>query len=99
MFRIPGSTELRRNTVVEALVERGLPAFAAFRAVYRTAAFWEVAAPDETPEAIARRCPVSEALTSDGVRLHHRVLLGTEEQMETIAEIVTKTVADLQTRP
>ncbi|MFE7270610.1 DegT/DnrJ/EryC1/StrS family aminotransferase [Streptomyces sp. NPDC057623] len=88
MFRIPGITEERRNAVVDTLIERGLPAFAAFRAVYRTAAFWEMAAPEEGVEDIARRCPNSEALTRDCVWLHHRTLLGTEEQMHAIADVV-----------
>lgn len=88
MFRIPGITEERRNAVVDTLIERGLPAFAAFRAVYRTPAFWETAAPDESPEDIARRCPNSEELTWDCIWLHHRTLLGTEEQMHTVADVV-----------
>jgi 3-amino-5-hydroxybenzoate synthase len=88
MFRVPGITEERRNAVVDRLIEKGLPAFAAFRAVYRTAAFWEMAAPEETPEDIARRCPTSEALTRDCFWLHHRTLLGTEEQMQAIADVI-----------
>lgn len=88
MFRLPGVTEEKRNELVDTLLERGLPAFAGFRAVYRTAAFWETAQPDETLEQIARRCPVSEEITRDCVWLHHRTLLGTEEQMAAIAEVV-----------
>ena len=93
MFRVPGLSEERRNAMVDALIERGLPAFAAFRAVYRTAAFWEIAAPDESAEAIARRCPVSEDLTRDCIWLHHRTLLGTEEQMSAIADVVADVLA------
>lgn len=93
MFRIPGITEERRNTLVDALIERGVPAFAAFRAVYRTAAFWEMSAPEESLEDIARRCPHSEALTRDCIWLHHRTLLGAEEQMHAIADVVAATLA------
>ncbi|MFD0205648.1 MULTISPECIES: DegT/DnrJ/EryC1/StrS family aminotransferase [Saccharothrix] len=92
MFRVPGITEERRNELVDALVRRGLPAFAAFRAVYRTKAFWELAAPDESVEDIARRCPNSEALTRDCIWLHHRTLLGTREQMHAIADVVADVV-------
>ncbi|MCE0445116.1 DegT/DnrJ/EryC1/StrS family aminotransferase [Streptomyces tricolor] len=75
MFRIPGITEADRNALVDRLVDAGLPAFAAFRAIYRTDAFWETGAPDETVEQIAERCPNTEAISSDCVWLHHRVLL------------------------
>jgi 3-amino-5-hydroxybenzoate synthase len=93
MFRIPGISEQDRNAVVDRLIEAGLPAFAAFRAVYRTKAFWEMSAPDETAEDIARRCPVSEELTRDCVWLHHRTLLGTEEQMHAVADVVADVLA------
>ncbi|AYN38344.1 DegT/DnrJ/EryC1/StrS family aminotransferase [Streptomyces dangxiongensis] len=88
MFRVPGITEERRAQVVDTLIERGLPAFVAFRSVYRTDAFWEAGAPDLSVEDLARRCPHSEALTSDCLWLHHRTLLGTEEQMHEVAAVI-----------
>ncbi|ATE54685.1 DegT/DnrJ/EryC1/StrS family aminotransferase [Actinosynnema pretiosum] len=93
MFRMPGVTEERRNAVVDELVRRGIPAFMAFRAVYRTQAFWETGAPDLTPEELAARCPVSEEITRDCVWLHHRVLLGAEEQVRRLAAVVADVVA------
>jgi 3-amino-5-hydroxybenzoate synthase len=93
MFRVPGSGEERRNALVDALVERGLPAFAAFRAIYRCDGFWETGAPDESVADIARRCPNTEAISADGIWLHHRTLLGTEQQMHDIATIVAETLA------
>ncbi len=81
IFRIPGLDEFRRNDLVDRLIERGLPAFAAFRAVYRSEGFWETAAPDLTVDELAARCPNTEAIYSDCVWLHHRTLLGTGEQM------------------
>ncbi|MFD5268552.1 DegT/DnrJ/EryC1/StrS family aminotransferase [Streptomyces sp. NPDC058335] len=93
MFRIPGITEERRNEIVDRLVERGLPAFAAFRAIYRCEGFWETGAPDESVEDIARRCPNTEAIYADCVWLHHRTLLGTEQQMQEIAEILADVLA------
>ncbi len=93
MFRLPGFSEQRRNAFVDALVERGLPAFAAFRAIYRSNGFWETAAPAESIDDIARRCPNTEALSADGVWLHHRTLLGTEEQMHEVAAVVADTLA------
>lgn len=94
MFRLPGYTEERRNALVDALVARGLPAFAAFRAIYRSNGFWETGAPAETVDEIAKRCPNTEAISADGVWLHHRTLLGTEEQMHQVAAIVADTLAE-----
>ncbi|MEU7384959.1 MULTISPECIES: DegT/DnrJ/EryC1/StrS family aminotransferase [unclassified Streptomyces] len=95
MFRIPGIGEERRNELVDRLIERGLPAFAAFRAIYRSKGFWETGAPDETVDDIARRCPNTEAISADCVWLHHRTLLGTEQQMHDIAEIVADVMAEV----
>jgi len=93
MFRIPGLTEERRNKLVDRLVEAGLPAFAAFRAIYRTDAFWELGAPDESVAAIAERCPHTDAISQDCVWLHHRVLLADEPALHATAEIIATEVA------
>ncbi|WP_103338220.1 3-amino-5-hydroxybenzoate synthase [Amycolatopsis sp. CA-126428] len=93
MFRVPGLTEGRRNALVDRLVEAGLPAFAAFRAIYRTDAFWELGAPDESLDAIAERCPNTDAISEDGVWLHHRVLLADEPALHATAEIIADAVA------
>jgi 3-amino-5-hydroxybenzoate synthase len=93
MFRVPGITEERRNALVERLVAAGLPAFAGFRAIYRTDAFWEIGAPDESVDAVAKRCPNTEALSRDCVWLHHRVLLAGEPEMHATAEIIADAVA------
>ena len=92
MFRVPGLTAERRNALVDALVGRGLPAFAAFRAIYRCDGFWESSAPSETLEQIAERCPNTEAIYADAIWLHHRTLLGTEQNMHQIAAIVADVV-------
>jgi 3-amino-5-hydroxybenzoate synthase len=95
MFRVPGLSAERRNRLVDALIERGLPAFAAFRAIYRSDGFWEYAAPEESLESIAARCPNTEAVYADTIWLHHRTLLAEEEQMHVIADIVAETLATL----
>ena len=95
MFRVPGISEERRNNLVDLLAAAGLPAFAAFRAVYRTDAFWENAAPDESPGEVAERCPHAESISQDCVWLHHRVLLAGEQDMHATAEIIAHTMAIL----
>jgi len=93
MFRIPGIAEADRNALVDRLVERGVPAFIAFRAIYRSEGFWEYAPPATTVDELAAQCPVTEAINADCVWLHHRTLLGTEEQMHAVAEVVAEEVA------
>ncbi len=93
MFRVPGLSEEARNALVDDLIARGLPAFIAFRAIYRSDGFWELAAPSETVEQIAARCPNTEEIFRDCIWLQHRTLLGTEEQMHHIADIVAEALA------
>lgn len=93
MFRIPGIAEEERNRLVDRLIERGLPAFAAFRAIYRSDGFWESCAPDSTVDEIARQCPNTEEISRDCVWLHHRTLLAEEEQMHVIAEVLADALA------
>ncbi|MCL9759562.1 DegT/DnrJ/EryC1/StrS family aminotransferase [Frankia sp. AiPa1] len=96
MFRVPGLTEQRRNELVDRLVASGLPAFAAFRVVYRSDGFWETGAPQTSVEELARRCPNAEALSADGVWLHHRTLLATEAQVHEVAEIISWAVGEIR---
>lgn len=92
MFRLPGWSEERRNALVDRLVEAGVPAFAAFRAIYRTDAFWEINVPDETVDEIAARCPNADAISRDCVWLHHRTLLAPVRALEDTATIVAELV-------
>ncbi|MER5336855.1 DegT/DnrJ/EryC1/StrS family aminotransferase [Micromonospora sp. NPDC002717] len=93
MFRVPGITMERRRAVVDALIARGVPAFVAFRAIYRCEGFWKAGAPDESVEAIAARCPNVEQIHADCIWLHHRTLLGTEQQMHEIAAVLADVLA------
>lgn len=93
MFQVPGLGEERRDALVDDLIARGLPAFVVFRAIYRSDGFWETGAPDTTVDELARRNPVTEALTADGIWLHHRTLLAGEQQIHDIAQILTEALA------
>jgi 3-amino-5-hydroxybenzoate synthase len=95
MFRVPELTEDQRNRLVDRLVAAGIPAFVAFRAIYRTEGFWEGATPALSVDELAELCPNSDAISGDCVWLHHRVLLGTEEQMHGIAHILAEELAGL----
>ncbi|MFL6137237.1 MAG: DegT/DnrJ/EryC1/StrS family aminotransferase [Frankiaceae bacterium] len=83
-----------RNLVVEALVAEGIPAFVNYPPVYRTEAFW--AGPVERSagvDALAGRCPVSERLGRAGAWIHHRVLLGTSDDVADVAAAVEKVLS------
>jgi 3-amino-5-hydroxybenzoate synthase len=95
MFRVPAKTEDQRNRLVDRLVAAGVPAFVGFRAIYRTEGFWSSTPPPLTEDELARRCPNSEALSRDSVWLHHRVLLGAEEQMHAAAAAVADALAEV----
>ncbi|GAA4855134.1 DegT/DnrJ/EryC1/StrS family aminotransferase [Saccharopolyspora rosea] len=95
MFRVPGLGEQQRDELVDRLVGAGLPAFVGFRAVHRTEGFWRAAAPALSADELAERCPNSERLSRDCVWLHHRVLLGSEEQMHAVAALVAEEVGRL----
>lgn len=88
MFRLTGASAARRDALVDALVERGVPACVTFPAVYRTEGFRAGPAPGTTTDALARRCPVTEDLMRHGAWLHHRVLLASEEAVASVAEAV-----------
>jgi 3-amino-5-hydroxybenzoate synthase len=50
-------------------------------------------ASDESVDVIAARCPNTEQIHSDCVWLHHRTLLGTEQQMHEIAAVLADVLA------
>ncbi|GII66809.1 3-amino-5-hydroxybenzoate synthase [Sphaerisporangium krabiense] len=94
MFRLPGITEERRNAVVDALVARGIPAFVAFRPIYRTDAFWSAPTEPLSVDDLARRCPTTEEIGRDCVWLHHRTLLGDEAGLTAIASTLTAVLSE-----
>jgi 3-amino-5-hydroxybenzoate synthase len=95
LLRVPGLTQSQRDRLVDRLNDHGIPAFVAFRAIYRTRGFWAAAAPSLTVDELAERCPNTEAISGDGIWLHHRVLLGTEDQMRGIAQVLAAELAAL----
>jgi 3-amino-5-hydroxybenzoate synthase len=98
MFRVPGITEAGRNALVDDLIAQGLPAFAGFRALYRCPGYWESAAPSETAEQIAARCPNADEISRDCVWLHHRTLLAAPEQIGAVADAVAAAVSNAMSR-
>lgn len=84
------------SRIVEALKAEGIPAFVNYPPVYRTEAFWIGPHTGLPPaEELARRCPNSERLGASGVWLHHRVLLGGEEEVADVVAAVTKVLSGL----
>jgi 3-amino-5-hydroxybenzoate synthase len=84
---------LERDAVVQALVAEGIPAYRAYSPVYRTTSFWE------TPETAtgtesqwAELCSNTELLASEGIWIHHRVLLGDDRDVDDVAAAISKVV-------
>ena len=92
MFRIDRDVlpEVDRDLVVGALVAEGIPAFIDYKPIYRTRAFWVPPAPEVREEELAERCPQTERLGCDGIWLHHRVLLGGEQEVADTAAAIEK---------
>ncbi len=98
MFRLdPDRTEgVRRNDVVEALFAEGIPAFVGYPPVYRTSGYWEGPAPAGPVRGWAERCQHAERIGSESVWVHHRVLLGTVEDVDDVAEAVYRVLRELR---
>jgi 3-amino-5-hydroxybenzoate synthase len=87
--------ELSRESFVDALIAEDIPAFVAYLAIHRTPVFRQRAfAPrwrsDDSllPDYNQVHCPVSELIGETVVWLHHRVLLGDEQDLVRIVEVV-----------
>lgn len=88
---------LPRQTLVDTLIGEGIPAFVAYPAIYKTPVFvnrnfeprWR---PDDSllPDYSETHCPVSEEVGENVVWLHHRVLLGDEQDLAEIIEAINK---------
>ncbi|KPA92111.1 putative PLP-dependent enzyme [Pseudomonas asplenii] len=88
--------QLDRNQVVDALVAEGIPAFRAYQAIYRIPSFWQAPAPAHYDQAhFITHCPVTERVASRGIWIHHRALLGSEQDTLDIALAVRKVVQHL----
>jgi 3-amino-5-hydroxybenzoate synthase len=88
---------LPRQEFVDLLIAEGLPAFVAYLAIHQTPLFRErTFGPrwrgdlDLLPDYDALRCPGAEAISSEGVWLHHRVLLGDERDLGEMVDAIKK---------
>lgn len=88
---LPGQRALDRNRVVDCLVAEGIPAFRSYQALYRIPSFWQAPAPtrQDLAQCIAS-CPVTEHMAQRGIWIHHRALLGNEQDTLDIATAIAK---------
>jgi 3-amino-5-hydroxybenzoate synthase len=99
MFRYDASTfnGLSRQQFVDELIAEGVPAFIAYQSIHRTPVFrtgkfgprWVDGDP-LLPNYNRVHCPVSEELSDQVVWLHHRTLLGNEEDLRDLVNIIEK---------
>lgn len=95
-----GQAKWDRNHVVEALIAEGIPAFRTYQALYRIPSFWQPPAPSEHNLAhYIAACPVSEQVAQHGIWIHHRALLGNEQDTLDIATAITKVLTLLANEP
>lgn len=88
---------LPRREFVDALVAEGVPAFTGYPAihktpVFRTGNFGPRFASDDPllPDYARVSCPVSETVGDTVVWLHHRTLLGDEQDLHELAQAILK---------
>lgn len=82
--------KLDRDWLVAALVAEGLPAYRAYKPIYRTKVFWQQPCPVGDEASVAARCPNTETIGDDGVWVHHRVLLGDEREIQDVLAALDK---------
>lgn len=87
---------MKRDLVVEALVAEGVPAFVNYPPLYRLAAFWPEERDHAAERAFAEACPNSERLGEWGIWLHHRVLLGTVQDLDDVVAALEKVLTGLR---
>jgi len=88
---------LSRGMFVDALIAEGIPAFVAFLTIYQTPVFkaaafgprWRPGDP-LLPDYSKVHCPVTEDVSEHVVWLHHRVLLGDQEDLSELVEAINK---------
>lgn len=81
-----------RNFVVDALIAEGLPAYRSYAPIYWTDAYWQSPCPEGDKTCLALQCPNTEIIGSDGVWIHHRVLLEDEKAVGHVGSAVKKVV-------
>ncbi len=99
MFRYDSSYfgGMPRTEFVDSLIAEGVPAFVGYPAIHQTPAFregnfaprWKAQDP-LLPDYQAVHCPISEELGEQVVWLHHRTLLGDEEDLAELVGAIRK---------
>jgi len=95
MFRLDPVVypKIDRIQLVKALVAEGIPAFRAYQVLYRIPAFWEGPHTNTTIERLATECPASEAIAQHGIWIHHRALLGSQDDALDIVRALDRVLA------
>lgn len=88
-------TSIERNNFVKALNAEGIPAFVNYRAIYKTKAFWQNRNHRNTLEDYLASCPITEDISSNGFWIHHRVLLGSSEDVMDVSKALGKVLSQL----
>lgn len=89
------AAKVDRKYFVDCLIAEGIPAFVAYQAIYRVPNFSMPPCSSITREEYIQSCPVTEHIASRGVWIHHRALLGSEQDTLDVAEAIKKVMQTL----
>ena len=90
MFTLNESIDINRDEFVKALVGEGIPAFRAYPSLIETEAFWLEPHMSSTLPELTQQCPNSMIISKRGVWIHHRVLLGDEQDLRDVVSAIEK---------
>src|SRR3989344_8738904 len=94
MFLIRFNTEVlqgfNRDFLVKALIAEGIPAFINYKSIYKTSAFHQSPSTGKSEKYWESQCPNAEKISTEGIWIHHRALLGDENDTLDIARALQK---------
>ena len=87
--------------MVTSLQAEGIPAYPMFPPIYRLPAFWDAPAHRSagSEAELAAACVNSEHIGARGFFLRHEVLLGDEQDIQDVADAITKVLGALAAEP
>lgn len=85
-----------RKYFVDCLIAEGIPAFIAYRAIYRVPNFSLSPCSAVSQSEYIRNCPVTEHISARGIWIHHRALLGSGEDALDVARAIRKVIDALR---
>jgi 3-amino-5-hydroxybenzoate synthase len=90
LFTLSEALTIHRDEFVRALIAEGIPANRAYRPLYQAKSFFMPPSASNDTEFWAQKCPNSELIGERAIWIHHRVLVGSEQDALDVAEAINK---------